>query len=212
MMNHRTRPTVKDRKSPFSPRTGASVFLALIIGAAITTTGLLSGQDASVTKKAQVNKAPPAAAAPSSPQFEAAVVRARERAKLLHDVYSSTLDVMHHRYFRPEGAVLPSRALEDVFEEMDAMTGDKANWISVNTKAMSIDHEPTTEFEKKAAAELAAGKEAYEFVSNGTYQRAAPISLRSSCVGCHTKMFSDAPKTPRLAGLVISIPLKLKKK
>jgi hypothetical protein len=108
--------------------------------------------------------------------------------------------------------VLPSRALEDVFEEMEAMTGDKANWIAVNTKAMSIDHKPKTDFEKQAAAELSAGKEAFERIGDGMYQRAAPIPLRLSCVGCHTNMFSGVPKTPRFAGLVISVPLKVKGK
>jgi hypothetical protein len=140
------------------------------------------------------------------------VASARERAKLLHDVYTTTLEVMHRHYFRREGAVLPARAMDDVFEEMTGRSGGHANWIAVNTKAMNIDHEPTTTFEKKAAAELAAGKEEYELVTQRVYRRATVIPLHSSCVGCHTKMFSDPPKSPRFAGLVISIPLTVEKK
>ncbi len=145
---------------------------------------------------------------PPAANLEAEVAAARERAKLLHDVYSTTLDVMHHRYFRRDGPVLPARAMEDVFEEMAGLSGISANWISVNTKAMSINHEPRTSFEKKAATELSAGQKEYEFVGKGVYRRAAAIPLRSSCVSCHTNMFTEAPKSPRLAGLVISIPLK----
>lgn len=132
---------------------------------------------------------------------------ARERARLLHDVYATTLDVMHEHYFRRDGPVLPARAMEDVFSEMSRLSGIYANWISVNTQPMSIQHEPKTAFEKQAASELSAGKKEFEHVGKGIYRRAAPIPLRSSCVSCHTKMFSEAPKTPRFAGLVISIPL-----
>lgn len=184
---------------------GAFIGLALI-------GSVLLGQNAEEPKKVAPVKVETSGATAASAGLEAAISAARERAKLLHEVYSSTLDVMHHRYFRQDGPVLPARAMEDVFEEMADLSGDKANWIAVNTKAMSINHEPATAFEKKAASELSEGKKEYELVENGLYQRAAPIRLRSSCVGCHTKMFSDPPPTPRFAGLVISIPLKLEKK
>src|SRR3954471_12027413 len=61
------------------------------------------------------------------------VATARDRAKLLHDVYSTSLDTMHRHYFRREGAVLPARALDDVFAEMDRKTKIKSRWIAVNT-------------------------------------------------------------------------------
>src|SRR4051812_45296850 len=64
------------------------------------------------------------------------VEEARERAKLLHRVYASTLDVMHHRYFRSDRATLPARALEDVFKDIEAETNIRARWIAVNTPAM----------------------------------------------------------------------------
>ena len=190
---------------------GTRPFLAFVIGVVLAT-GVLFGQDARGIKKESLPKDRPAAAVPSGAKLEAAVTVARERAKLLNDVYTTTLDVMHHRYFRQDGPVLPARAMEDVFEGVAGLSGDKANWISVNTKAMSINHEPATVFEKQAAAELSTGKEDFELVGDGVYQRAVAIPLRARCVGCHTKMFSEPPKTPRYAALVISIPLKLEKK
>lgn len=175
-------------------------------------TGVLFGQETSEVKNAAERKNPSRAAAPANANDLTGVAAARERAKLLHAIYSTTLDVMHRHYFRPERAVLPARAMEDVFEDMAGLTEDKAHWISVNTKAMSVQHTPKTAFEKKAAAELSAGKEEYELVENGVYQRAGVIPLRSSCVGCHTKHFSGPVKSPRFAGLVISIPLKAEQK
>ncbi len=174
--------------------------------------GFLYGQDGQSSNAPPKAKDPQSAAGPSAAKYEAKVAAAREQAILLHRVYSATLDVMHHRYFRRDGSVLPARAMEDVFEEMVSTSGTYANWISVNTKAMNIDHEPSTEFEKRAAAEISAGKEAYELAGKAVYRRASAIPLRSSCVGCHTKMFSTGPTSARFAGLVITIHLDFDKK
>jgi len=155
--------------------------------------------------------AEPKAADGKAEEKPLSVEEARERAKLLHRVYSSTLDVMHHRYFRTDRATLPARALEDVFKDIEAETNIKARWIAVNTTAMSIQHEPATEFEKKAARQIAAGESEFEQVEDGVYQRAGVIPLRAGCVTCHAGPQSAAnAKLPRFAGLVIRIPVKSK--
>jgi len=146
---------------------------------------------------------------PSDREHLVSVDVARERARLMHDIYETTLDVMHRHFFRSDRSVLPARAMEDVFTEMAKQTSAQARWIAVNTKAMSIHHEPETEFEKQAAMKLAAGNEDFELVEKGYYQRAGRIPLGVGCVGCHTKLFSS-PSTstsPRFAGLVIRIPV-----
>lgn len=135
------------------------------------------------------------------------VAAARQRAKLLHEVYAATLDVMHHRYFRGERAIVPARALEDVFAEIDRQQGIKARWIAVNTRAMSISHEPKTDFEKLAAKAIADGRDELDEIDEGYYRRAGAIPLGSSCIACHTGFFKERPKKPLFAGLVISIPV-----
>jgi hypothetical protein len=167
-----------------------------------------------------LNADPPAGSAPQpSPKALGAtaekqshprvsVAEARERARLLHQVYAASLDVIHHYYFRGEGRTLPARALEEVFAEIDEQSKIKARWIAVNTPAMSISHEPKSAFEKEAAAQLAAGKSDYDRVEDGYYRRAGVIPLGAGCVTCHTRFFQAPAKTPRFAGLVISIPVK----
>lgn len=135
------------------------------------------------------------------------VAVARDRAILMHELYESTLHAMHRHYFRSERATLPARAMEDIFDEMDSRTKADARWISVNTRAMSINHEPGTDIEKQAANEIAAGKDHFEVVQDGYYHRATPIPLGAGCVGCHNGLLAPVPKTPRFAGLVISIPV-----
>jgi hypothetical protein len=47
-----------------------------------------------------------------------AVKAAREQAKLLQEVFATTLDVIHERYFHGDRAAVPARAMEDVFHQL----------------------------------------------------------------------------------------------
>lgn len=136
----------------------------------------------------------------------ATTAAARDRARVLHSVYVSTLDTIHRYYFHANKAVLPARALEDVFAEIAEKERIEARWIAVNTPAMSIHHEPKTPFERQAAAAIAAGKGSFEQVDGGVYRRAGAIALADGCVACHTG-FAKLPTTQRFAGLVISMPI-----
>ncbi len=157
---------------------------------------------------------PPQEKAPDSEEQNAtdktprvSVEVARERAKLTHNIYASTLEVIHHRYFRDDRAVIPARAMEDVFADIAENEGIKANWIAVNAKPMNIHHRPKDDFEKLAAKTIAAGKPEYESVENGLYRRAVGISLmKRGCLTCHLG-FGKSSKIDRFAGLVITIPV-----
>lgn len=133
---------------------------------------------------------------------------ARDRAKMLHEVYIATLDVIHHRYFHRERTVVPARAMEDVFLDVKKSMKLESRWIAVNLKAMSFDHEPQSEFEKKAAREIAAGKTEVEGVDGGYYRRVGAIPLTGGCLGCHEGFFKPPTKGPKFAALVISVPVK----
>ncbi|MCA9015085.1 MAG: hypothetical protein KDA77_07105, partial [Planctomycetaceae bacterium] len=41
------------------------------------------------------------------------VEEARQRAKLTHNIYATTLDAMHHHYFFHDRANVPARVMED---------------------------------------------------------------------------------------------------
>lgn len=131
---------------------------------------------------------------------------ARERAELMHTLYSSTLETMHHRYFHGDRAVVPARALEDVFTDIERKTHTQARWISASLKPMSIDHKPKTNFEKKAASEITKGASMVEKIEDGYYRRAGSISLSGGCTSCHSGFF-NASTSREFAGLIISIPV-----
>ncbi len=153
-------------------------------------------------------RADPPQEKPAEKDARVSIAVARDRAKLMHTIYSSTLEVMHHRYFHINRSTIPARAMEDIFDDMSRQSLGKARWISGNTKAMSIDHEPETSFEKQAVREFTIGKEELELVEDGYYRRAAPIPLSGGCIGCHAGLSADAGRTARFAGLVITIPVK----
>lgn len=137
------------------------------------------------------------------------VPEARRQTKLLHDTYIATLHTVHRSYFdEDEREIIPARAMEQVFRQIDAETGGKTRWIAVNTPAMNIDHNPKEGFEKDAARELKKGKREFERVEDGTYLRAGAVSLFASCTKCHLSGLRPQQKVRSVAGLVISMPVK----
>ncbi len=149
----------------------------------------------------------PASDAQDHDALRVPIAVARDRAKVMHDIYTTTLDVMHDRYFHADRAVIPARAMEDVFSAMADQTGSKANWISVNLKAMSINHEPQTDFEKRAARDIVAGETEIEVIEDGFYRRASAVPMTGGCLSCHAGFFNQPSKVPKFTGLVISIPI-----
>jgi|GEM_PF-246037 len=140
---------------------------------------------------------------PESP----AVAAARHRAELMHAIYAETLHVMHERYFHGSRAIVPARAMEDIFKAMKRQSGVEARWMSVNVRAMSIHHEPQTEFELAAAKDIAAGQPAVEAITDGYYRRAGAIEMTAGCVACHDGFGKPPTNVPKFAALVISIPV-----
>lgn len=152
----------------------------------------------------------PNTASPHGKEERVSLAVARDRAQTMHDIYVATLDVIHQRYFHGDRdrAVVPARAMEDVFAEVQRQSQAQARWIAVNIRAMSIDHEPESEFERRAARELSAGKQAIETVEEGFYRRASVIPLTAGCISCHGGVFKGPGHPPQYAGLVISIPIR----
>lgn len=176
----------------------------LLLGFAATAVTCWLGVLAFLQPVSSASAAEPRAKSSESP----AVVAARERAALTHVIYATTMEMLHRHYFRRGQAVLPARAMEDVFAEVAEQTKVEGSWIAVNTKAMSLHHEPKTDFEKRAATAIAAGQERFETVDKDFLRIARPIPLGEGCVNCHTGMFRSPPSTPRLAGLIVAVPLK----
>lgn len=135
------------------------------------------------------------------------IEEARGRARLLHETIHGSLQVMHRDFFREdEGMPIPSHSLEDVFKELARSHKVNLRWLAINARAMDIDHEPKSDFDKAAVDVLKTGKEFYESQTDGLYQYVGTIRLSASCLKCHLPARSS--NDDRAAGLVIQMSLK----
>ena len=179
----------------------AAVVSLCFLGLTLVSSAEPPARDAGAKQKAKQ--------AEEHPRAPLSLAEARKRAELAHNFYSATLDAMHRSYFTSATAPVPARVMERMFKDVEREENLKARWIAVNARAMSIDHEPDTDFEKEAAREIAAGKRSYERVENGVYQRAGAISLMNhGCLTCHHG-FGKKNTKDRFAGLIISIPVQV---
>jgi len=132
---------------------------------------------------------------------------ARTRARMLHEAFHGSLQIMHRDYFREdEKLTLPAKSLEDVFEEMARTQKVELRWIAVDTKAMSVAHRPKTDFEHAAVKALANGKKEFETIESDSYRFAGKIRLSAHCLKCHAP--SRTSNDDRAAGLIITMPLR----
>jgi hypothetical protein len=139
----------------------------------------------------------------------ATVQEARARARLLHEAFHATLQIVHHQYYREdEGLLLPARTLRTVFGEMARRKSVSLRWLAVEGQAMNVDHEARDEFEREAVKRLAAGKGEHERFSDGVYRYAGAITLSSECLKCHVP--NRKSTEDRTAGLLITMPVSKK--
>lgn len=187
-------------------------YCSLLGLAAVLCLSFVSAEDAKPKGKAPSTSEPGVAEAETAEATEAiprvSLEVARDRARLMYDIYSATLHTMHQRYFHGDRAVIPARAMQDVFKEMERKNHSQSRWISASLNPMSLDHEPKTKFEKHAAKKIAKGEDFVETIDNGYYRRAGSISLGGGCVNCHAGFFRGTSGAAQFAGLVISIPVK----
>lgn len=135
----------------------------------------------------------------------ATVEEARGRARLLHEAFHGTLQIMHRDFFDPDDRHrIPSASLEDVFDELARAWGVTLTWLGVNAETLDVDHEPQDDFEKKAVAALASGKEEFEAVEGDLYRRVGVIVLHNRCLKCHVP--DRTSLEDRVAGLAITMP------
>ena len=158
----------------------------------------------------QSDAAPPKEVEPSqAPAKEdlPTVKEARARAKLLHETFRTTLDVVHHQFYREdEGLPIPAFTLKSVFEELERSQKVELRWLAVNAEPMNVDHVAKSDFEKKAVQAIAAGQESYELAEGGVYRSVGAITLTSDCLKCHVPNRTSTRN--RLAGLSISLRVK----
>lgn len=182
-------------------KVGLSLACALTVGAMAFETGHgdESPDAADANSKAVAGKAHNTGPGPS-------VEEARRQAKVLHTAISSTLQLVHDRYYRvDQGLPIPASVLKEVFQDLEDAHHVEVRWLAVEGQAMNVDHKPQTPFDHAAFDALKTGKKDYEQTEDGIYRRASAITLSNHCLKCHVP---DRKNTKdRTAGLIIAIPV-----
>lgn len=134
------------------------------------------------------------------------LMEARNRARLLHDALHGTLQTVHRDYYREnEGLKIPAATLKGVFEDLSKSRGVELRWLAIDARAMNVDHEPQSDFDKEAVKAIHGGKEFHEAVDGGRYRYAGAIVLHAECLKCHLPARSS--NKARSAALVITMPI-----
>lgn len=178
------------------------------IGYAVYVPGGRSGEAAQgIAAQTPVANEPPITDTPPLETTTLSVELARDRATVMQNVYKSTLMMLHDRYFHRDKSLLPARAMQDIFSDIEDQSGVEARWISASLEPMSIDNAPESEFEKRAAKEIASGTSPVELVEDDYFRRAIAIPLTGGCLSCHEGLFQNNGRK-KFSGLVVSIPLR----
>src|SRR5262245_51407108 len=92
-------------------------------------------------------------------KLPATAYEARVRARLLHETIHGTLQVVHRDFFQADKSrSIPSKSLEEVFQELERSYHIELRWLAVNATAMDIHHQPKNQFENDAVKALQSGK------------------------------------------------------
>ncbi|TWT57274.1 hypothetical protein KOR42_06330 [Thalassoglobus neptunius] len=164
--------------------------------------------DPMIASSAQAEDVEPAKSAITHKEsvHEENVAHARRLASILFESVHGSLQVMHRDLFREDESLsIPSRSLEDVFSVLNRKYNVELRWLAVDTPAMNIDHEPSSEFEKQVVRHLRTQETSFESIEGNRFHYAGRIRLSTTCLGCHVPRRSD--NDDRFAGLLMTFDL-----
>jgi hypothetical protein len=139
---------------------------------------------------------------------KAALDRTREQVKMLDDLYKTAVVSITNSYVEGQSSVPAAMVAKDIFAAMKQKGYHSARLIDATGKPKNKANVAKTDFEKKAVAEMKAGKAYYEEVAEVDGKpvlRAAtivPVVLKQ-CAVCHGKKEGTL-----LGAIVYELPIK----
>ena len=138
----------------------------------------------------------------------AALKRARDNVKMLDDLYKNAVVSITKKYVEQQSDTPAAVVAKDIFNAMHKKGWHNARLVAATAKPRNKANLPKTDFEKRATAEIKAGKGYVEEIatSNGTYVlRAATVvpAVMKQCAICH------GGKVGRVLGAIVyEVPIK----
>lgn len=139
---------------------------------------------------------------------KAALERTREQVKMLDDLYKNAVVSITNTYIADQASAPAATVAKEVFAAMHKKGWHNARLVDATGKPKNKKNVAVTDFEKKAVAEMKAGKSYYEEVARVDGKdvlRAATIvpAVLQQCSVCHGKK-----EGALLGAIVYEIPIK----
>jgi hypothetical protein len=151
---------------------------------------------------------PPVQAQGKSEPDAKALERTRDMVKMLDDLYKTSVVAITSNYVEKQADVPAATIAKEVFEAMHKKGWHTARLVDATGKPKNKENVPTTDFEKKAVAEIKDGKTYFEEIGKVEGKpvfRAATIvpAVMKQCTVCH------GGKEGRLLGVIVyEVPIK----
>jgi hypothetical protein len=151
----------------------------------------------------------PALAADRPASDNPAVLRARTEVKMLDDVYKGFVIHATRTYVTAQETIPAAVVAKKVFQHMEKQGWGKTRLVDATGKPARKANMPITDFEKRAVAQIKAGKAYYEELGDSQGRavlRAATVvpAVLKQCTACHTHVKEGQV----LGALVYEVPIR----
>lgn len=147
--------------------------------------------------------------ATSAAQSDARLDRTRQQAKMLDDLYKTTVVLVTEHYVATPKTLSAATAAKALFSEMEKKGWHQVRLVGLTTPLFKKENAPADPFEKAAAARLLAGDASHEAVvteKGRQYLRyATPVPVvMEKCVMCHPRWKGE---TGVVGSLMYKVPM-----
>lgn len=168
---------------------------ALFAGIAFSSTGRTTADEAKVRPT----------------QKDAAVERARREVRMLDDIYKTAIVLVTEHYVKTDSDLAAGSAFKALFEAVGKKGWHEARLVDATGQPYSDLNLPKEGFEKKAIAQLLAGKPSYDEVITEDGKRyllaatAIPVVMEK-CIMCHEN-YRDVAKGKAIGAVSYKVPV-----
>jgi len=140
-----------------------------------------------------------------------AVERARREVRMLDDIYKSAIVLVTEHYVKTDTDLAAGSAFKALFDAVGKKGWHKARLVDATGQPYNDLNLPTEGFEKKAVAELLAGKPSYDEVVTEDGKRyllaatAIPVVMEK-CIMCHEN-YREVEKGKAIGAISYKVPV-----
>jgi hypothetical protein len=177
----------------------------------VLVSGLILGACAALLSTIVSNQGTAEEAKKKTPPQDAAVERARREVRMLDDIYKTAVVLVTEHYVKTDSDLAAGSAFKVLFDSIAKKGWHEARLVDATGQPYSDLNLPKEGFEKKAIAELLAGKPSYDQVITEDGKRyllaatAIPVVMEK-CIMCHEN-YRNVEKGKAIGAISYKVPV-----